>query len=199
MGENAILFPYCIDYDNRHSFAFAVEMARKISACIITLSIYNILYKKLLSAEAYNKAAEKEKNKIYCHLLELRGYYQGQFNKWHNFDYIKFKNMINEGGVELILLDLLKNKNMLMIISDHYRNNDNRVFNEFTLMLFDKYKLKCLILPEDTEFYEVDPSLEHHLFIKQKEYIFKQMLIRSEILNLPEDSALFKNELAVIN
>jgi len=199
MGENAILFPFCIDYDNRHSFAFAVEMARKVDTCIITLSTYNIAYKDLLTEEAYSKAVEKEKNKIYCHLLELRGYYQGQFNKWQSFDDIRFKNIINESGLEFILLHVLKNENLLMIISNHYNHADNRLFNEFTLMLFDKYNPKFLILPEDTEFYAVDSNLPPHLFKKQKDYIFTQMLTRSGMLNLPEVSALFKNELAVIN
>ncbi len=199
MGENVILFPYCIAYDNRHSFAFTVEMARKINACVITLTTYNIEYKDLLTVQAYRKAAEKEKNKIYYHLLELRGYYQGQFNKWKSFDDIIFKNIINEGGIEFNLLQVLKNKNLLIIITNHNNHTENRLFSEFMLTLFDKYKPKCLILPEDTEFYTVDSNLPAHLFKKQKDNKFMQMLTRSEMLNLPEDLALFKNELAVIN
>ena len=142
---------------------------------------------------------EKERNKIYCHLLQLRGYYQGQFNKWKSIDDIGFKNIINEGSFEFILLHVLKNENLLMIILNHYNYPDYRILNEFTLSLFDKYKPKCLILPEDTEFYSVDSNLAPHLFKKQKDNIFMEMIIRSEMLNLPEDLALFKNELAVIN
>ncbi len=199
MRENAILFPYCIDHDNRHSFAFAVEMARKINARIITLSAYNLPYKYLLTAGAYRKATEKEKNKIYCHLLQLRGYYQGKFNKWESYDKIKFRNVIDEGGHEFILLHALKNENVLMTILNYYNYPEFLISNEFTLMMFNKYNLKCIVLPEDTGFYTADPSLPPHLFKKHKEHIFEQMLARAAMINLPEDSALLKNELAVIN
>lgn len=199
MGENAILFPYCTYYDNRHRFAFTVEMARKTNACVITLSFYDITHKDLLTEEAYRKAKEKDKNKTYCHLLELRGYYQGQFNKWQSFNNIKFKNIISAGNPEFVLLTLLKKENILFIISDQCGHNENILLNEFTLMLFCKYESKCIILPEDKEFYAVDPNLPSHEFIKHKEYIFKLMLARSVLLNFPADSARLKNELAVIN
>jgi hypothetical protein len=199
MGENVILFPYCIDYDNRHSFAFAVEMARKTNARIITLPTYNLTYKYLLTAEAYRKVADNEKNKIYVHLLQLRGYYQGKFNKWESLDKIKFKNIINEGNLEFILLHLLKNETLIIMILNYYSYPDFLTLNEFTIMMLNKYNLKCIVLPEDTEFYTADPNLPPHLFKKHKEHIFKQMLARAGIINLPEDSALLKNELAAIN
>lgn len=189
MERKNILFPFEVGKDNIKAFAFTLEMAKKINANIITLSVYDLSHRYLLSAKAYHRAVERKKEKLHLNLLELQGIYQAKFSQWDYKDVIKIKSVTREGKMGNAISWLLKKLDDTLLLLNPFSALDFPGCLQFELL---SRKFKILILSES----EVTSRKEDYLNKEEieigKNSILEQMLLDSKIYNLPDDKNYFQ-------
>lgn len=116
--KKCLLYVYKVQYENRFTYAFTMELAKKLQLEVKTFTAVDISNFKETSKGDKNELISNEKRKIFTHLLALHGYYQVFYNQWSPEGNPVSKNIIENGFFEDCLMFSIKNENVACVIID---------------------------------------------------------------------------------
>ncbi len=116
--KNALLYVYKAKHDNRFTYAFTMELAKRLQVEVITLTVVEYSQSLYAGKEAEKEFISNEKRKIFTHLLALHGYYQVYYNQWSHEGNPVSKNIIENGVFDECLMATIKNENIACVIID---------------------------------------------------------------------------------
>ena len=194
--ERCVFFPVRIEDDNRKGFAFTVELARRSNTDIVVLTTLDLGASHLASKEHLETNIKNKKDKIFCSLLEMQGYYHGRFNQWNPFDEINIRVRIVDGDMNGAICSAInENKDIVIVLQQRYFSGTGLYEEVFSSSLHCNSSF--YILPRDQDFDEPCPNVIGVLFNKQKRLAFMKMLQVAKKFDLPEDSEGFREEMII--
>ena len=144
MNNQTIIFPFSI-YDNEYSsFAFAMDLAKKINARLKLVTSVNdgiLNYNHI----GENDSETAQKNEIYNHLLELKGKYQSFYNGWSQpIEVVHDIKVSDKPIMHELCSEFDREENSLFLFNEGCPLLPHRTIQS-SLGLFNK----CMILPID--------------------------------------------------
>ena len=194
--ERNILFPFRIEENNRKAFAFTIEFARKSNTDIIALTSLDISQDQMANKNELEKVIKNKKNEIFCNLLEMKGYYQGRFNQWNDFDEIKIHVRIILHDLNGAICSTINDQTDLDIILQEKYFSGTGLFEEISsnTMLGN---VSFYIIPRESEFKAPSSDFISAIFYKQKKLAFRKIFNETKIFDLPEDYNEFREEMII--
>jgi hypothetical protein len=116
--KTTLLYVYKAQLDNRFTYAFTMELAKRLHLKVITFTAVEYLnYFETVKVDR-NEFISNEKRKIFTHLLALHGYYQVFYNQWSPAGNPVSKNIIENGSFDNCLMAALKEESVACVIID---------------------------------------------------------------------------------
>lgn len=193
MKKNSIVYPFQLCRDNFRSYAFAVELARKLNRNLTLLVTYLDPKLRINIPGRHKKRIDRIKERIYFFILEMNGLYHGTYNQWEIFDEVKIETLIKEGSMENALYSSLSKKEYSFLLLDAKMISGN-ILSELTLKKLSTKITNLCVLPENNQPFKLDPNSPLEFFDFQKKNLFNELLWKTKLYKLPDDiNAFYKD------
>jgi len=138
-----ILYPFDIELNNNQSFKYTINLANRVNLPVVMFT--NLSPKIYHYPTLQEKLENLNKENIYYHILELKGYYMSFQENWKRVLDHNFIIRITEGNLRDELEKTIKEENATILVIDPQYAKKTRLSPFFLATLTKSLKVDFLI------------------------------------------------------